>query len=805
MKVKNLIYHTLVVVCAVVFVSCVDRDFNLNEVSNEVTLGSGTTTLPLCKLEKQSIDDMLGNLEFEGLTKDEDGNYLFSYASQREQITIEGVPTSFEIPKVESSFDVLFPEFALSGMGVTMSNYDDIVIDYAGLSSYIDSTTQGVYTLPDIPGLTYPSFSGRYDNVFNYEDAHLHIDIPEQIDAIHKIYFKDKESGHHGAPMHISVDLNGLADINGGGIIHFSISQQGGNFTLLDENDNVVCNGNSYEVVHIVESGDKSIDLVLYVESITNDRALNPDHSLDVDLSMTCDVDFELQSKPGTFDVGNKPTMSFVADFEFGDAEVVINNNIDIITYDGGEGFDININNLPAEVKSINTIALQPGAELTLFTDGLEWLGDNADVIEVVAHLPDYLVLHSLDGVEYEYSDEGHQITTTIADLNDGVVIGLDAIDFGEEGIVPENGTINLHFAPEMRAHFNTDADIRVSNLILDSENLRVTAGIDRTNIELRSISGKIAYDYTQELSFELPSLQDIDFEFGGLGLSPVFVINVENPLTIDAGMSAEIIPVVEGAVCEERTIRLTDIAIKAASVSGDVVTPTQTQLVLGKADRRDEYSDERYTFVECDIDNLLVGAIPERVDIKLTLNTDADKRITLYTSENFNVGYDYALSLPLEFDKTLNIKYESEVDFVISDVTMPAEFKAGDMALIADVVTTIPLDFSVDVELLDAEGNPVQAQLVLADGADRVRGSEDGVTEANSTLRMEFKLGGDGDIDQLFDIGSIHLKLEAMGASDNAVKINANQYIFATLKLELTGGITVDLESLLSKDGVEE
>ncbi|MBQ2365125.1 MAG: hypothetical protein II288_06120, partial [Alistipes sp.] len=248
MKVKNLICHTLVVVCAVVFVSCVDRDFNLDEVSNEVTLGSGTTTLPLCKLEKQSIDDMLGNLEFEGLTKDEDGNYLFSYASQREQITIEGVPTSFEIPKVENSFDVLFPEFELSGMGVTMSNYDDIVIDYAGLSSYIDSTTQGVYTLPDIPGLTYPSFSGRYDNVFNYEDAHLHIDIPEQIDAIHKIYFKDKESGHHGAPMHISVNLNGLADINGGGIIRFSISQQGGNFTLLDENDNVVCNGNSYEV-----------------------------------------------------------------------------------------------------------------------------------------------------------------------------------------------------------------------------------------------------------------------------------------------------------------------------------------------------------------------------------------------------------------------------------------------------------------------------------------------------------------------------------------------------------------------------
>jgi hypothetical protein len=69
----------------------------------------------------------------------------------------------------------------------------------------------------------------------------------------------------------------------------------------------------------------------------------------------------------------------------------------------------------------------------------------------------------------------------------------------------------------------------------------------------------------------------------------------------------------------------------------------------------------------------------------------------------------------------------------------------------------------------------------------------------------MEFKLGGDGDIDQLFDIGSIHLKLEAMGASDNAVKINTNQYIFATLKLELTGGITVDLESLLSEDGVEE
>ena len=804
MKVKNLICHVLVIVCAVVFVSCVDRNFNLDEVSTEVTLGGGTTTVPLGKLEKRSIDDLLGNVAIEGLTKDEDGNYQFSYASERETITIEGIPTSFEIPKVESSFDVLFPDLELNGMGVTISDYDDIVINYGDLSSYVTSTTEGVYTLPNIPGMVYPSFSGSYDNLFNYEDAHLHIDIPEQIDAIHKIYFRDKQSGRRGAPMHIMVNLNGLADINGGGTVRFSISQNGGRFTLLDENDNVVCDGNSYEVTHVVESGDSVIDLMLYFESITNDRPLNADHSLDIDLSMTCDVDFELQSKPGTFDVGNKPNMSFVADLEFDDAEVVINNDIDLITYGGDEGFDININNLPDEVKSINTIALKPDTELTLYTNGLEWFGDNAEAIEVVAQLPDYLVLHRIAGANYEYDASNREITTTIAELNKGVTVGLDAIDFGEEGIVPDNGAIKLHFAPMLRAHFNTDAAILVSELIPDSNNIRVTAGIDRSTIELRSVSGRIAYDYTQNLSFALSSLQNVNFELGGLGLSPVFIINIENPLTLNAGVFAEILPIVDGVVCEERALRLDDIVVKAATVSGDVITPTQTTLVLGKADRREEYSDERYTFVECDIDNLLVGTIPERVDIKLALNTNADEMITLYTAENFSVSYDYAMSLPLEVDDTLNLKYEGEMYFALADISLPAEFNVGDVALIADVTTTIPLAFTADIDLVDAEGNPALTELVVAEGANSVRGSEDGVTEATSTLRMEFKLGGDGGIDQLFDIGGIRLKLEATGVADSRVKINANQYLFAALKLELAGGVTVDLKSLLDKGIVE-
>ena len=59
MRVKRYVYRLLGAVCAFATIACVDQSFDLNNVSKEVTVGSGTTTLPLGYLNDKSLGELL--------------------------------------------------------------------------------------------------------------------------------------------------------------------------------------------------------------------------------------------------------------------------------------------------------------------------------------------------------------------------------------------------------------------------------------------------------------------------------------------------------------------------------------------------------------------------------------------------------------------------------------------------------------------------------------------------------------------------------------------------------------------------
>ena len=119
-------------------------------------------------------------------------------------------------------------------------------------------------------------------------------------------------------------------------------------------------------------------------------------------------------------------------------------------------------------------------------------------------------------------------------------------------------------------------------------------------------------------------------------------------------------------------------------------------------------------------------------------------------------------------------------------------------MAVIADITTTLPLELVVSAELLDADGEELRGLLTLPEEANSIVGSADGKTPAVSSLRLELCLDEyDGDITQLADVAGISFKLEAKGAGEDGAPLLDEQYVEAALKLELSGGITADLEEL--------
>ena len=793
MRAKRYAYRLLGAVCALATIACVDQSFDLNNVSKEVTVGSGTTTLPLGYLNDKSLGELLEGNDIEGLHADENGDLSYRYASESETIDIEGITNEFEIPQITNSFIVEYPDFEVSVDDVPVEAFDGL--DITGLEAYSGTNSS-------VPGgITVKS---NYKMVFEGDDYHIAFNVPEQVASVDKIYFANRESDHIGTPLNVRVDFNGLAEVNNGGKLTYNFEIEGGSFCLLNEKGEVVCDGTSYGNTHTIEPNAEYVEFVVYLESISNYNAIDEDHRLDIPLKLTYDMGFEFTTKAGTVNLGDLPEINFEAKLAYGDAEVTMDSDTIIAECEVESGHPVIIKNIPSELKMLNRIDMKPnmGATLDFHIEGMDWLGDDMEDVEVVAKLPECLKLYYIDGENYTYDATANELTTTVEELDKGIVVGVEALDFGAEGLVPENGEITIEFTPSIVTRFKEDAHINISSLQHDG-NFDLTIGIAETLFTVESLSGKVDYTYDVEQAVELEGLSDIDLEINGVGLKPIIEVNVIHPLTVAATVSGSVVPSANGAAVVENTVAFNDIVLPSATFANGEIVPAEVTLIIADESLRVNYADERYTFVACDVTKLLLGSLPESLDVKLQLGVDSEQMQTLYIDEEFAITYDYSLNLPFAVDETLDVRYSDEISGLGDTFAELAEYdiKVGDVAVIATVTNSTPLQLGAEVTLKNINGNPTVAQLTIADNA-IIEGSADGTTPKVSTLRFELDLGADGRVANITEVDAIAFDLVATSAAINdAVALNTNQFIGVKLQLELAGGITVDIDEFISEE----
>lgn len=795
MRVKNFAYRLICAVSALVLVACVDKSFNLDDVSKEVTVGGGTTVLPLGYLENKSIADLLGEQEIEGLVIDENGNLSYNYVGQRGEVSLDGVSAEFSIPRIESTFTAEYPQFDLSMNAIVISEEGDIAI--SGLEQFAHGDLN--FYIPE--GIALPVVRGEYNVEFGGDDLRIGVDVPEQIENINKIYFRDIESGHHGAPLHFSVAFNGLADINGGGNLKFDLMVNGGTFIILDAENNVVCDGNKYTQSYPVEVGADSVDFVVYIESLTNTSTLDEHHHLDIPMELIFDMEFEIDTKAGYVNLSDMPHISLNADFEFGDAEVAVDRDVNLIDSDVSGGEQISIGGLPQEAGVISRVSLKQNddAKLRFFAHGLDWLGDVAEDIVIVVKMPEYLKLNVADGDGCTYDPATGELVTTVAQLDRGVAIAVEAFDFGAEGLRPDaDGVVLLEFAPHVSAHFVDGLNVSVSSLMHDGD-LELSVGVEEAVLGVESISGVVNYVYELNKQFALTGLGDLGIEIGGVGLKPVIEVNLTHPLTLDTVLSCDIVPSVDGVKNLDNALSFSDVAIPAATYENGEVVPVEVSVIVADESLRDQYVDPEDIFVAYDVAKLLSGKLPDTVDINISFGVDSSRAQTLYIPDEFAIAYDYSVLVPFEFNDGLDLRYEAVVNDLgsIFETIAGYDIKVGDVALIATVVNTTPLELSAGVTLLDEDGEPTEAQVRIAEDA-KILGSSDGVTPAESVVRLELDFGKDGRVSNLGVVDGLQLELEATSAAgETSVALNKDQYIGVKLQLELAGGLTIDLKKL--------
>ncbi len=780
------------ILCAMV--ACVDKDFKLDEVSKEIMVGGGTTTLPLGYLEKQMLGDLISLEDVEGLSVDANGNYSLSFDGDGDNISIDGIDNSFDIEKTVTTFSTEYPAFDITGDAHTINRPFYITPKFGNIDVLYDTPI-------NIPaGITITAEEeGNISEMLEYS-------VPTYLSAIERIYLKPQKAGDKGACIDMTFKFLDLAAINGGGHITMELiandgyelyGKDGRELTIIDHKDHMT----TYQIAkeQAFAAGTEEIEFMVFVASIANDSSVE-NNILSIPVELGYHVSFDITSRANTLIMKNQPELHMDATLQYDDADIVLN---EVVLLEHGSLADnstsITIDNLPEEVKSIKEVAFSDHSPMHLMAEGLDWLEDvTAEHIIIEAKLPDYLSLH--DDQHHGYDATTHTLTTNLSNLRHHIDINLDALSFEGDGITPRNGELVLNFAPDIAAYIEEGTRTKLSK-ILHNEDIEFSAGIDATTLELVSLMGKIGYQYEESATIEMGDIdEDIDFDIANAGLSPIITINIENPLTLEAEVSASLTPVIDGMAQNDNCVEINNIKIQAAHIMGDKVVSNRTTIYIVDESYAGVLPDDGMPKIKCNLANLLKGSIPDEVVLRLSLSTEEDTMHTIYIADSYSVSYDYDVTIPLMFNDNLDISIEDTAEDLADTFEDLADqdIVVGDITLIADVYNTIPLDFEFDAELLDAQGQPTAVVLDIPESNNKIAGSKDGKSEAKSTLRISLKLGKSGNINQLADVDAIRFKLRASSAANGDATLNAEQYIYLNAKLEIKGGIQVDLDKII-------
>lgn len=778
------------VLSVVVATGCVDDSFRIDKVSTEVTIGQGAT-LPLGDLERKTLGDLLTEAEgIDTLITKKDGGYVLGVSGDGEY-TIGGIKHVVSIPAISGEFKVDYPEFGLTDHAQKVDEYCEIRSNYGNLS-LLENQAVPVPAGIEITG----EEEGSFSETFDYE-------VPEMISGIKRIYMKPTEEGDPGARVDVRFLLNDLSAVNGGGHVNLELKAPEG------------CNIYNAEGEHI-EDGEFAVNefdftadqdelpFLIYIESIANNSPVE-DGRIGFSVDLEYHVSFEMTTKSGSLNLIQGPQLHIMSDLAYEDADVVLN-EVAILDHMKPENGDVVIKDLPEEITLIRSLTFAEESPLTLKAGGFEWMSEDlAEKIIIDAWLPDYVILH--ENVEIGYNAEEHKLHTTLNSLRNGVEVDLDALDFGAEGLDPKNGEVKISFAPEIDARIEEGTEVKLSSVMHEGE-MTLNAGIEEATLDIQEVCGYVNYEYTYEKRICLGGVDNLSID--GVGLTPVLKLELENPFTMELMASYSIVPYIDDKIQADRAINTNGyngvgyVTIPAAAFKDGVVEPSRSVIVLGTEASREEYSAEEYIFVPCDIDKLLTGQFPDELDLRLNIYTDLFKEVTLHALDNYELKYDYSLELPIELNAQTGVTYEQTVDFTKMNGGNPFEqlaeldyIKVGDVAVLADVTTTLPLELIASADMLDADGELIEGLIVLPEDGNSIVGSKDGVAEATSTLRLELHLVDDGCIAQLSNVAAISFRLQAKGVDESSVALSDEQYVEAGLTLELAGGVTADLKAL--------
>lgn len=780
MLMKRLFY-----ILVLLFVGCVDENIDLDNIQGTIGVKTDNLVIPLGSLKEKSLGEMIG--EVEGLEEDSaTGEYTISYLEDNQKFTISGVDGKITLPQSKYTVDIDYPSFTLESSSYELDELFDVNARFSGVDL---APLQSVYIPSGIV------VTGQQDGKIGHS---LEIVVPDYIKSINRVYVKHDDN-LPGAPVSVEFDLGSIGDVNGGGSVTVELVAPEG-FELYGEDMKPVSDSTFRVENKPFAAGEHKVSFVAYIGSVTNCPSAQGG-KLTLPGELEYHVSYTLTSAGGNVTYTSTPTLNVKATLECEDAEVTLA-AMELTQKDNTFENEVVIGGMPKEVESVSCIDFV-SSQINFNIEGLDWWSDEAvaagamDDIWVDVVLPKEFVLSS-DNKNFNSSTNTFHATLT--ELKKGLTLDVDKVDLGGDLAPNSNGEIDTTLTAVLRAGLTDGAKIRLKHL-RHNGGVQVVAGYDETVVNLASVTGKVNFEHSESLVVNMGDFDADKINIDALGVSPIIDFTIDNPLTLPLYVSAKLVPVRGGVADASAAVSIEkfELAAATATASGSsvAVTPAKTSVLIAKGAKDDAANGIKG--IDCDIESAFRGSLPEKLNIDLTIATDATQSSTLYVLEEYEAKYGYSFALPLSFDSTLALTYSdtaTDLNSTLGDIDFEL-YADGEIFLIAEVKNSTPLNLTLDAQLLDLDGRQSKLQILPAEGKSIISGSTDGVTPVTSTVKLKVTSENSKNIlDGLSNVDALKFSLKATSAA-NGVALSSKQILSVSFKLQLNGNINVDINEL--------
>lgn len=371
----------------------------------------------------------------------------------------------------------------------------------------------------------------------------------------------------------------------------------------------------------------------------------------------------------------------------------------------------------------------------------------------------------------------------------------------------------NLPQIVDNKVSINQSFPVTGSVKIKSGENIDLSATSDAKvnidfaidDIEIRSFTGKVDLSVKPESMFVELGLGEFEgLNIGSLNINPILTLRLkDNPTGV--GLNANI----SVKTYDKDDNQLATIDIPTISIAGN----GGSTIVLSTPHNASKFEGKDVTFVAVDDLSRLLKSLPHKILVDMEVLSNKDEAITIdlkRAAAGYDIEYQYDVLIPFEFNDDIDLSYETTISGLNETFTTLADnasgIKVGDVGLVAEFGTTIPLNMVLSAWLVNANGTTedistrLNIDKCLLEGYNKEVDGEKKV----SLIDLNFDFGEDG-FEGLRAADGVCLKLSLYDTGADVATLSKDQFIEGKLKLRVRNGLTVDIFDFLNLKGEDE